>query len=122
MTVLNPIDFIESIQKNNFGKYSGIGHCWAFSKDFSSLCPWCGSGALASCSFIDAAARPTEGRTTWPSNFCVKNIIGFSRDGRIARSDPLPRSTFVPGRLVVFSDYINVPLTSINCPVTVLVG
>jgi len=33
MTVLNPIDFIESIKKNDFGKYSGVGHCWSFSKD-----------------------------------------------------------------------------------------
>lgn len=35
MTVLNPIDFIESIKKNYFGKYSGIGHCWAFSRDLA---------------------------------------------------------------------------------------
>ena len=33
---------------------------------------------------------------------------------------PLLRSRFVPGRLVAFPDYINVPLTSANFPVTVL--
>ena len=48
------------------------------------------------------------------SNFCIKNIGGFGRDGRVARSNPLPRSIFVPGRLVAFPDYINMLLISTN--------
>ena len=43
-----------------------------------------------------------------PSDLSIEDIGGFSRDGRIARSNPLPRSMFDPGRLVAFPDYINV--------------
>ena len=54
------------------------------------------------------------------SDLCIENIGGFVRDSWIARSNPLPRSIFVPGRLVAIPDYINMLLTSANCPVTVL--
>ena len=54
------------------------------------------------------------------SDFSIENIGSFGRDGRVARSNPLPRSTFVPGRFVTFPDYINMLLTSANRPVTVL--
>ena len=45
---------------------------------------------------------------------------GFSRDDRVARSNPLPKDTFVPGRFITFPGYINVPLISTNFPVNVL--
>ena len=54
------------------------------------------------------------------SDFSVENIGGLCRDSRVERSNPLPRSTFVLGRFITFPDYINVPLTSTNFPVTVL--
>ena len=54
------------------------------------------------------------------SDFSIEYIRSFGRDSRVARSNPLPRSMFVPGRFVTFPDYINVLLTSANCPVTVL--
>ena len=50
----------------------------------------------------------------------LKCSVSFGRDGRVARSNPLPRSMFVPGRFVTFPDYINVPLTSGNFPLTAL--
>ena len=54
------------------------------------------------------------------SDFSIENIGSFGRDGRVARSNPLLRSMFVPGRFVTVPDYIKVLLTSAYCPVTVL--
>ena len=55
-----------------------------------------------------------------PSNFFIKNIGGFGRDGRVVLSNPLLRSLFVPEWFVTIPEYINMPLTSANCPLTVL--
>ena len=55
-----------------------------------------------------------------PSDFSIEDIGGFSRDGRVTKSNPLPRSMFVPGRFVTFPNDINVPLTSGNFPLTAL--
>ena len=55
-----------------------------------------------------------------PSDFSIEDIGGFSRDGRVARSNTLPsRSMFAPSRFVTFPDYIIVTLTSANFPVIV---
>ena len=52
-------------------------------------------------------------------DFIIEYIRSFGRDGRVTRSNLLPRSMFFPGRFVAFPDYINVLLTSANL-VTVL--
>ena len=53
-------------------------------------------------------------------NFRIEDFGGFSRDGGVAWSNPLPRGTFVPGRFVTIPDYINATLTSASSPVAVL--
>ena len=54
------------------------------------------------------------------SDFSIEYIRSFGRDGRVTRSNPLPRSMFFPGRFVAFPDYMDVLLTSTNCPETVM--
>ena len=64
---------------------------------------------LTNCSFLKKS-----------SHFSIEYILSLKGDSRITRSNPLPRSTILPGRFVTFSDYIDILLTGANFPVAVL--
>ena len=50
----------------------------------------------------------------------IEKVGGFSRDGGVARCNPLLKGTLDLGRFVAIPDNINVTLTSANLPITIL--
>ena len=52
-------------------------------------------------------------------NFIIEYFGNFRGDGRITRSNPLPRGASDLGRFVIMPDNVNAPLMGANFPVTV---
>ena len=101
-------ELVEFLQIQDRSPFVRTPFRFRYSKVWTNILPWYRAHLLDG-SFIEKS-----------SDLSIEYIQSLQGDGRVTRSNPLPRSTFVLGRFVTITDNIKVLLINANCPVIVL--